>query len=362
MALRAHRRAARRESGFTLVEILVGVVIALIAVLVIFQVFAVSEGIKRNTTGIGDAQQTGLFASFALGQEIINAGSGVATAIQELNSCPDTGDIATTQRPISVVITDSGSIDKPDSMVINYAVSARLVVPATFTRNSAPGDDFWIQSPNGILVGDRIVAVAPNSPLAGQCAVATVTAVGAPDGLGVVQVSYTPAAGVTFSQNSVMFNYGPAASAQRVRYDVSADTLRSLDLYNAAAAPVPLASNIANLKLQYGIDTDNNGYLDTWVSATGAWAPDQVLVAPAEKLNQIKAVRMAIVVRSEQFDKAMGDWKPPQPLFTDCGAAACPAPLDITIPAVVSPPGNFRYRVYENVVPIRNGIWNFVKG
>ena len=154
----------------------------------------------------------------------------------------------------------------------------------------------------------------------------------------------------------------PANRVQRVRYDVASDTLRSLDLLNAGATPVPLASNIVNLKFQYGIDTDNNGYLDTWVPATGAWAPAQMMVAPNDKLNQIKAIRMAIVVRTEQFDRDMGDWKPPQPLFTDCGSAACPAPLDITIVKSTSPVGNFRYRTYENVVPLRNNVWNFIKG
>jgi type IV pilus assembly protein PilW len=349
----------RRERGFTLVEIMVGVVIALVAILVIYQVFAVTEGLKRNTTGAGDAQQAGLFASFALTQEIVNAGSGVATAIQELGTCPDTGNVATTLRPISVIITDGGAVDKPDSIVINYAVPSRLVVPALFTTTVVPGGDFFIQSPNGIFVGDMVVAISQT----GLCESSTVTAVGAPDSAGVVKVTYAPAGAATFPSSSLMFNYGPANRAQRVLYDISTDTLRSTDLFNAAAVPVPLASNIVNLKLQYGLDTDNNGTLDTWAAATGAWAPDQVRVAPVEKLNQIKAVRMAIVVRSDQFDKDAGDWAPLQKLFTDCGAAACPAPLDFTIPKLAIPAaGNFRYRVYENVVPIRNGVWNFVKG
>ena len=358
MMPRSHLRGMRRrEHGFTLVELLVGVVIALIAVLIIYQVFAVSEGIKRSTTGVGDAQQTGLYASFALSLEIANAGSGVSTAQQDLATCPDTANAATTLRPITVVITDGGAIDKPDSLVVNYAVSSRIVVVSLFTVSAAPGADFFIQTPNGLFVGDRIVAISQT----GDCHTATVASVSAPDGTGVVDVTYAPAAGVTFPSSSLMFNYGPANRAQRVRYDVAAGTLRSLNLWDGAAAPVPIASNIVNVKYQYGIDTDNNGYLDTWVSATGVWAPDQVLAAPVDKLNQIKAVRMAIVVRSEQFDKTLGDFTPTA-LFTECGSAACPAPLAITVPKSASPLGNYRHRVYENVVPIRNAIWNFAPG
>ena len=42
----------RRARGASLIEIMVGVVIGLIAILVIYQVFAVSEGLRRNTTGV----------------------------------------------------------------------------------------------------------------------------------------------------------------------------------------------------------------------------------------------------------------------------------------------------------------------
>src|SRR5207244_450752 len=45
--------------GFSLIEIMVGVVIGLIAVLVIYQVYTVAEGFKRNTTLANSALFTG---------------------------------------------------------------------------------------------------------------------------------------------------------------------------------------------------------------------------------------------------------------------------------------------------------------
>ena len=53
----------RLSRGFTLVELMVGVLIGLIGTVVIFQVFAVSEGQKRTTTGGSDAQQNGVFGA-----------------------------------------------------------------------------------------------------------------------------------------------------------------------------------------------------------------------------------------------------------------------------------------------------------
>ena len=78
-------RSHREQRGFGLIEIMVGVVIGLIAVLVIYQVYAVAEGFKRNTTAAGEAQQNGLFSAFVLGMEIGNGGAGMAAAAQQYN-------------------------------------------------------------------------------------------------------------------------------------------------------------------------------------------------------------------------------------------------------------------------------------
>ena len=67
----------RLSRGFTLVEIMVGVLIGLIGTVVIFQVFAVSEGQKRTTTGASDAQQNGVFGLFQIERDVRMAGYGM---------------------------------------------------------------------------------------------------------------------------------------------------------------------------------------------------------------------------------------------------------------------------------------------
>jgi type IV pilus assembly protein PilW len=49
------------QHGFGLVELMVAIVVGMLAILVIYQTFAVSEGYRRNTVGASDAQQGGLF-------------------------------------------------------------------------------------------------------------------------------------------------------------------------------------------------------------------------------------------------------------------------------------------------------------
>jgi hypothetical protein len=125
------------------------------------------------------------------------------------------------------------------------------------------------------------------------------------------------------------------------------------------------------MKVEYGIDSnlDQKGLLDTWVQASAAgWDPVALLPATVTKINQIKAVRIGIIVQSEQFDKNLagftggdyvnGDYN--WVLFdcADVNKANCPGRLTGSVPASASPPGNWRFRKYETVIPLRNEIWN----
>src|SRR5881396_1171641 len=64
------------ERGFSMVELLVAMLIGLIGMIIIFQVFEVSEGIKRSTTSGGDAQQNGVIALYTMERDFKNAGMG----------------------------------------------------------------------------------------------------------------------------------------------------------------------------------------------------------------------------------------------------------------------------------------------
>jgi type IV pilus assembly protein PilW len=155
-----HREHRLQHRGFSLIEIMVGVVIGLIAVLVIYQVFAAAEGIKRNTTSVGDAQQNGLLSSFILGIELANASNGVADAMAQLGTCTATADPATTFRPIPLLITDGGGDANPDSFVVNYSVSQRVVTPVEFFGAATAGSDYEVHSLTGFRPGDLMVAIS----------------------------------------------------------------------------------------------------------------------------------------------------------------------------------------------------------
>src|SRR5215467_4317312 len=67
----------RRESGFSLVELLVAVAIGLIGIIIMLQVFENAEGVRRTTVSGGDAQQNGAIALYSMERDVRNAGMGI---------------------------------------------------------------------------------------------------------------------------------------------------------------------------------------------------------------------------------------------------------------------------------------------
>jgi type IV pilus assembly protein PilW len=374
----ATRSPRSRQHGFSIIEIMVGVVIGMIAVLVIYQVFATSEGIKRNITAAGDAQQNGLLSSFMMGIELANAGNGLAVAAQDLGTCTPAANATDSLRPIPLLITDGGGANNPDSFVIYYSAGRTLVSAAPMQPPAGlpgPYTDWYVQSANGFKAGD-----AQNKPDAmvlisqgGNCYSSQVDGVSAPpDANGVVKISQSRVGALAYDSSWTLFNLGPANLVQKVRYDVGSGSLRSTSLVDPAtgapdnAQPVnPLVSNILNMKIQYGIDNVGDGLIHHWVPATagtayGDWDPATLLAAPIATINRIKAARIAILVKSEQHDKDLAGQGFTRTVFNDCADGGTCYPVTFDIPAISAgtQPWGWRYRVYETVIPLRNEVWN----
>src|SRR4030067_3297632 len=84
---RSTSRSFFRQAGFTLVEIMVGLAIAMLATLVIMQVFSVFEAQKRTTTGTADAQTNGGIALYNIGRELQIAGYPLLPAVNSPLEC-----------------------------------------------------------------------------------------------------------------------------------------------------------------------------------------------------------------------------------------------------------------------------------
>ena len=340
------------ETGLSLVDVLAGIAIALIAIVVVHRAFVAIGELRRDASALADAEQTASFAVSMLATAAGNAGAGIGTAARFLDSCPASADIATTQRPIPAMVIDGGGADRPDALVVRQAFQSRLGAPAAFAVAAAAGTSFRVQSPDGFAVGDRIVAISRT----GVCAPAEVTGVTAA-APGITAVAHTTV-DTDLPVTSLLLNLGTASRASTLRFDLASGVLRSTDVLNGDA-PVPLVSNIVNLKLRYGVDRNGDGALDDWVAATAAEGLDAIalLSAPRVVLDRIVALRIGVIARSEEFDRtATSDY---HWVLFDCelpDSSACPGRLTGTIAA--SAAGGFRYRSGETIVPLRNSLWN----
>ena len=346
------RRAGQQGTG--LVEVMIGLVIGMLMVLVIFQVYQVNESQKRTITGGSDAQQNAAYGLFLLGRDISTAGNAVAAAATALDGCA-------LLRPLPVVIAAGATDAIPDTVTVFYGGSSSLSTPVAFINNATidgtNAGPYQVASPVGFSVNDIVAAVQGTN-----CTLSQVTAVtypaNPPVGNGIATITHTPIAGnmeVTYNAvNAGLVNLGPAASPgqdgplARLQYSVDAttNTLISQNLLPTAAAASPVVSDVVNLKAQFGLDTDNDGTIDTWQPATGTWSSANLPLQPLATLQQIRAVRVAIVTRSADYER---DVVTPGPLLMFDGAVSMNLTADQQ---------HYRYKVFETIVPLRNAVWN----
>lgn len=370
-----------RQRGFGLAEIMVGVTIGLLALLIVYQVLGLAEGYRRTTTAGGDAQSTGMISSYILSSDIQGAGMTISESARELATCPSTGNFATTWRPIPVLIRAGATPNESDSFSVFAGSNSRLVSSLEIVNTAVPGATFDVQSPLGFQ------RASPTEPrhmfvisdiMNNNCEAVRIGVWPPPldTVTGFSTITPNPPLTNTYPQGqSWVVNLGPENRVRKVNYDVVDGVLRVTDLITGAA-PNPIASNIALMRVQYGVDTTGDNFIDTWVSAADApWRHDDVLNPAANALAQwrsIKAIRIALVVRSSQFERqrdAEGrevatDINKGQAdatsLTSDFKANLfpCTAPCDGNILVTLPGSANYRYRVFHQVIPLVNQIWN----
>ena len=338
-----------RAQGASLIDVLAGLALGLLCTVIMYQAFVALDTTRRSATAAADAESGGAFALHALAVHVGNAGAGVAVTAPWLDTCPATPDAATTLRPIPVIVTDGGAPDRPDSIVVRQSL-ASFGTPVALANAAPAGTHLRVESVGGFTASDRIVAISRT----GTCVATDLTTVGAP-AAGVTDLTTLPIA-VDLPASTVVVNLGRAGESAVTRYDVATGNLRSTDVGNGDA-PTPIVANVVNAKFQYGIDTDGDGALDTWTPATGAWSAANVLAAPRATLARISAVRIGLVVRTDERERTRSraeHW-----VLFDCelaDKAACPGRLEGTIAPTSA--GGYRYRTFEKVVALRNALWN----
>lgn len=328
----------RRQEGFSLVEIMVGLVIGMLAVIVIMQVFSLSEGRKRTTTGGSDAASEGAIALYALQRDILQAGYGVA-ALDMFGCSVTVSGVNLTLAPVTVnppASTVPAGDANTDTLLVFYASPAGQPQGQTGTI-ALPANTYYVQS-------------SPCSP-----SVLTLTA-----------------NAVSVPTTGTLYNLGTTSDRPRIlAYAVRNGNLTVCDYLanNCSLAAnvgnpaiwVAVASNVVSLRAQYAHDT-----LSTVPVPFPDPPPNYIAdafdqTAPTGTAQQIRcgwartvAIRLAMVSRSVQYEKDAVTTSSP---LWDGNATA---PIDLTLkPDGTANPDwqNYRYKLFQTVVPIRNINW-----
>jgi type IV pilus assembly protein PilW len=370
------RPPRRRAPGFSLVEIMVGMVIGMFGIIIMLQVFSLAESQKRATSGGGDAQTTGAIALYGIQRDMRQSGHGISDA--KLVGC-------------SVLLRAGVTLTLLAPVTINHALipagdanTDTLLVTYGSTNGSTQGDGITSQASNQIFAVQTPTTFTFHASDPGKAdkVLATPSVRPSPCNLILDPVTNVSGANVTLTTGmaglvgGTLFNVGltPKVYAYAIRngnltvcdYTVS-DCSDSGSTGNAAIW-VPIANNVVRMRAQYGRDTTGtpDGFVDTF---------NQTALASACDISRISAIRIALVVRSVTFEKTAVTT---DDTSVDTEAALAPnwdggtvqtttAPTNPTAVAInlaLNPDGsanatwkNYRYRVFQSVVPLRNIAW-----
>ena len=373
-----------------MVELMVAMVISLIGVIIIFQVFETSEGVRRTATSGGDAQQNGAVALYFMERDLRNAGMSINDTIyagcnmigsDSSRTTPNFPPLGNPMILAPAFITAGVDAQTPDQLTVFYGSQNQIGNSTTLVANMVlPTSTLTVQTRFGFRPGDLVLLLEPGSGK--NCAFMEVTSLpGAPSN----QINHDPGTYTLSAGASVAARFNPAAgmgvtyggantanvarvfnlgnlhddlnfpASQNVTlpvYNLYAVANNTLTVSNAfvVAAGVPVvnsvADNIVHMRADYGVDDGpaNDGILDRYISATPNW-------------SQVIAIRIAVVARSALAEKPAGGGATcntttvPPTWSGDTGGARS---FDLS----ADPDWKcYRYRMFETTVPLRNWIW-----
>ena len=348
MSIKLHARK-RFQRGLGLVDVMVGLVIGLVAILVVMQVFQLSEGSRRTTVGGDDAQMAGTLTLASLQRELRQSGYG-GTAFPIIG-CTLTMPGGWTLPALAPVIINPGNAVVPDgdantdTLLLMYGDDAGSPEGDLVSAQTAQ-NVYSVATPTSFDRGHLIVAAPEVRPAPCALTLEEVLATNAPS-----PPTVTVGTGVAGMVNGSLYNLGrnPRFLAYAVRNgNLTMCDYRANDCRNGVADPTiwtPVGQGIVSLRAVYGRDATvpMNATVDEYVRATPATQCDWA---------RVTALQLAVVARSGEFERTFGVDVPPPPAPE--WRASDLAPIDVS---ALADSEKFRYRVFETTVPMRNMAW-----
>lgn len=372
----ARLRNPRFQAGLSLVELLIGLLIGLVATLAISNLFSGFEARKRMIAGGADAQSSGVLAMYYMQRDAQNAGYGLPLY--------NSSDPSPLLCPIDTSINQGGVVINLSPVIIvdggtgNDIVRIRYGNPASGGASLRATGTITYPTLDGRLIGcqENDVVLFHQTPANPNCSLGRLQKLNADRTINTLsELSTAPTASpVTILNGADWVRFSCLGAWNQYEYSVNA----AMELTRTGGTPgsvpfpdstaVPVASDIVALQAQYGVTNTLDptataataaAYLnrvDQWVDATGTYGPSIALM----DRNRIRAIRIAVVARDGSLQKGI--------VSQACDGAAVgvskvciwqadAAPVNVDLSSLPNWQ-RYRYRTFEVTIPLRNIIWN----
>jgi type IV pilus assembly protein PilW len=402
--------ARGRLRGLSLIELMVTLVIGAIMVVAISTVMIQFEARKRRTTAVNDANQSGSYGLYTIDRWLRSAGSGFAQTGTVPNGAA--GDREAMGFGCRVLAAQSGAQVLPSTATpafpdpfqrlqpisgsagtlrlapaiiasgqsgatgLNGAYSDALVVMAgtsgyseIYTELTGPilGSQAPVQNAAVLHANDIVMLIDEQAGGGAQdCMVRQIASpLTSPPGLGGTYATGSSVASVadsSFDDKSVLVNLGSTNNPPNF-FAIGVGTSNTLYAYDLLKTRNPalqaIGDNVVELHAVYGVDANGDNVLETWVDPAATPASSDLDYSlgtlmdgsanSADKIASIKALRVALVLRSPLLEK-VGDEPTGSTLTVFSGEAFARSRT------LSSTDQRYRYRIVDSVIPLRNAL------
>lgn len=329
--------ANTRQRGFSLIELMIGITIALMGLAAVGQVMMTFSTKRNAITQTGAAQDNGVMALYRMEKEISQAGYGLLAeaSLPTLQSCATVTDGANSFSPIPVRITDGGADSDEITAVYSYSTTG---LPGTelsaVGSNTMTTSQYNVRSNVGFAVGDKVASTL-------TCTATTVNDVST----SATAIGFAPPALSASTNSGYVVNLGPTGLVGR-HFAVTSGAL-TMGEYPAYTAN-NLVDEIVYLKAQYGLAATTTGNVVTsWVNG--------VTAIDSTNVGRVIALRVGVIARSALRESGVIEQPATQtvlPAVSDSGGTTIGAAVSYTVPDT-----RYRYRAYNTMIPLKNVIW-----
>ena len=399
----ATRPVRGRSAGFSLIEIMVGMVIALLATIVMMNVFSMFEAQKRTTTGGSDLQNNGAIALLSLKNEIEKAGYGVSDvdimgcslqlspsitipAIAPVIINPQTSTSTASNTPLI-----PGADQNTDTLLVFYSNTNNMSEADALMSGAQSGVAMTTQltpnSPLTYVVNDEVMTW-PYGKIPPTCnlKVDTVTSITPTSQPQFLHLNQGIASSDLTSVDAIwkygkIFNLGQSYTLEAFAIRNGNLTVCTFSATNDCTDPsktndstvwLPIGNDIVSMRAQYGRD-DASGdpvttpqHMSGMVNTYDQTTPLSGSATYSCDWFRVRAVRIVLVGRNNQPNPLTVTTNDPKWAGTSTvinkNNQMCPrtsgADIDLSCTNTNLPPGftwqNYRYKTFETTISIRN--------